>query len=142
MERIVKAEKTRNGFWGFWEQGGSTKSEACSQIVTKFNGDKGKAVYRQFEQNGKHALIVVHVGYFLINVVKKANDCLIDIFRIDDISPDGDVKLVRKNYCINGKWETFVHSKFKEPIHAALQKAQCSECTHIFYANEAFGRKY
>jgi len=135
MEKFTKAEKTRSGLFGLWERGGSvSKSEASSVVIVRRDGSMPKAIFTTNEVNGRHALIALQKGYFVVEVSRCNTELDVDLFRIDDISPEGEVKLVRKNYCQNGRWEGFLHPKFKPAIGAALKKANCRNCKEMYYA--------
>ena len=135
MEKFVKAEKTRSGLFGLWEQGGSvSKSEASSVIIARKDGSKPRAIFSKNEENGRHALVVLQKGFFVVEVVRNDMELDVDLFRVDGISHNGDVKLVRKNYRWHGQWENFVHPKFKPAIEAALKKAKIRNCKEMIYA--------
>jgi len=135
MEKFVKAEKTKSGLFGLWEQGGFiSKSNASSLIIARKDGGKPRAVFSKCEENGRHALIILQKGFFVIEVVRHVVGLDVDLFRVDEISPLGEVKLVRKNYRWHGRWENFLHPKFKPAIEAALKKAQIRNCKEMIYA--------
>lgn len=135
MEKFTKAEITKSGLFGLWEKGGSvSKSEASSVVIARKDGSKPRAIFVKTEVNGKHALVALQKGYFVVEVSRCNTELDVDLFRIDDISPEGEVKLVRKNYRQQGRWEGFLHPKFKSAVEAALKKANCRNCRDMFYA--------
>ena len=135
MEKFTRAEKTRSGLFGLWEQGGSvSRSEASSVVIARGNGSKPRAIFSSNEKNGKHALVVLQKGFIVVEASRSDAEWDIDLFRVDEISPNGEVKLVRKNYRQNGKWEGFLHPKFKAVVEAAISKAKCRNCRDMFYA--------
>ncbi len=135
MEKFVKAERTRSGLFGLWEQGGSvSKSNASSVIIARKDGSRPRAIFSKNEENGQHALVVLQKGFFVVEVVRNVTELDVDLFRVDEISSTGEVKLVRKNYRQKGSWEGFLHPKFKPAVDAALRKAKIRNCKEMVYA--------
>ena len=124
MEKFKKAEQTKSGLLGLWEQGGLSKSGGYAMLIARKDGSKPMSIFSKNEKNGKHALVVVQKGYFVVEVFFEKSDCDVDVFRIDDI----EIKLVRKNYRHSGKWEVFLQPRIKPVVEAALVKAKCRNC--------------
>ncbi len=138
MEKIKKAEQTRSGLFGLWEQGGLSKSGGYAFVIAKNNGCRPTAIFSSSELNGKHALVVIKNGYYVVEVFQEKFDWNVDVYRIGEISSNGMVRLVRKNYRHYGKWENFVPKRLKSVIDVALRKARNRNCREAFYVIESY----
>lgn len=140
MEKFIQAEQTKNGHWALWEQGGKSEAGCYSLVVAKQDGTKPKTVYRQVGKlyaNGKHALIVIHKGYYVIEAVQTNGNLIVYIFRVEKIFSDGKVKLTLKNSRLGVVWERGFSPRFSAAVQAAAAKANCQDCSGIFYAVRA-----
>ena len=91
MEKFTRAEKTRSGLFGLWEQGGSvSRSEASSVVIARGNGSKPRAIFSSNEKNGKHALVVLQKGFIVVEASRS------------------DANGIKTNHLLNGFWQVFI----------------------------------
>lgn len=140
-KRILKVPLTRNGYAALWEEGGAGAQECRSVIIAKADGSIPKAIFVQDSNadeycNGRHALVVVMPGYYMIVVGEKDGEAFVEVWRVHKIDACGefaDVFLKRVNYCWGGKWQESLDPKLKSAVDAAFNKACTVNCTRPFY---------
>jgi len=138
---VFVCEKTRKGFPALWEEGGGATNTGEAQIIAGPHGEKLKAVYvktKGHRANGRHALFIVQLGYYIIKVNywnKQSPPYDVKIYQIQQIqefieNPDrpDDKKLLAIAVINEEKPE------LKEAVEAAIQKARCYHCRTPHYA--------
>ena len=137
MEKIVVAiEKTKRGFPAMWERGGACTNSGGARIIAKSDGSVPTAVYIPTGghlSNGEHALIPIHIGYFVISVAKHRDDLEVFIFKVHEVR-DNEAVLEQVNCYDRGEWDKDPEDFLGAAISAAIQKADCYHCRRAMYA--------
>lgn len=82
----IAIERTKKGYPAHWEQGGGYTNTGVATIIAGKNGQPKKPIYvraRGHLANGKHALIPLEIGDYIIRVHHKG-DFFIEILKIID----------------------------------------------------------
>lgn len=142
MELCIPVELSRGkGIPCVWEEGGSTKSgNGEATIVTDKNGLPKTALTVKDRYNGKHALIPVELGDFIIRVSRARNEFFIVVGKIVDF----DLKNPAKTIC--GVLATYGEDTWTSPelpariipnLDKAVEAARCKSadilCSRPYY---------
>ena len=137
--KIISGNITKNGYVSLWEKGGGSSNTGTATIICKANGDKPVAVYirrRGHLSNDQHALIPVHVGYFVVETTHHRGDFQHTVYLITEISVKqgkGCIKLEPISRYDCGEWDEKLPDYLAVAITAAENKARCYHCRTPFY---------
>ena len=142
MEKFKKAEQTKSGLFGLWEQGGLSKSGGYAMLIARKDGSKPMSIFSKNEKNGKHALVVVQKGYFVVEVFFEKSDCDVDVFHCgwDGVEHLFEYLFVAEYH---GCFELFVFGDVAQKvIEVACLYVLCSsryECDVLLFAQIVVG---
>lgn len=135
-------ERTRRGFPSLWEAGGGYTNTGEATIIVGRDGQPKKAVYikkRGHLANGKHALIPIEVGDYIIFANHHRRDFEIEIYKIEDFEGEtaGETVVVEQvNHFSMGEWNAELPAFLKAAVEAAVEKATCYHCREPHFAKE------
>jgi hypothetical protein len=140
MDKIAKVETTKKGYPALWECGGGYTSTGGCTIIAGKQGERLNPVYVRHGGSlscSDHALLIVDVGYHIIQAAHERGDYEIDIYRIDNFDKnekDGKyARLTLTNQYSEGEWDKEPENCMIEAIHAAKKKANCYHCREPHY---------
>jgi len=143
-----KLELTKKGHLALWEWGGGFTSTGDATIICNNDGSRKKAIYikrRGHRANESHALVLVNVKDFIINVFRRRDNYIIKVYQIVDFVkeeyPISDGRtlidwyavLEEKYNCNNKTGEVSCPEFLKEAIEAGKEKSNCYHCREPHY---------
>ena len=131
--RLLFAEKTKSGLTALWEGCLREKNMGQCVIITNESGEKPKATYVKIQNLTKHALIPVHVGYYVIQTKFKDGEFAHLISRVIK-TEDEFVELELVNFFQNGRWFKQPDSSLSFAIATAQYKSMSSDKSKTLYA--------
>lgn len=138
MKREIEIERTKRGLPALWEKGGGFTNIGSAQIVTGPDGKPLKPIYIRRRGSlacGRHALLVVQPGCYVIWASHRRRDFIIKVLSIADIQEKEascDVEYVFSR----GEWDIEPISFLEAAIRAAKEKATCYHCRQPHYIAE------
>jgi len=133
-----KIERTRTGLPARWECGGSATNTGECTIIAGANGLPKKAVYIKRSghlSNGRHALIIVEVGDYIIEAYHHRKDFTIRIHKI--LQFDDEAAIVEQiNRFSKNEWDAELPAFLEAAVEAAKDKATCYHCRSAHYIAE------
>ena len=134
----IDIELTKKGHPAIWEKGGGMSNTGYATIVAGAQGEKLIPAYvnrRGHLAIGKHALFIIHPGYYVVLADHHRRDFEIKVYRITSIDKKeqlANVELVCE-YSM-GEWDVEPPGFLKLAIDAAVDKASCYHCRETHYA--------
>lgn len=128
-------ERTKNGYPALWESGGGSTNTGEATIITNKDGQPKKAIYvrsRGQLANGRHALIPISVGDYIISADHHRKDFKIEIYKILDFEEETAV-VEQVNRFSMGEWDTELPAYLEAAVQAAMEKATCYHCREPHY---------
>lgn len=147
VTKTIKIDATKRGLPAMWEQGGGLTSGGSAIIIAKRDGQPPRPVYMPrggHLAGGKHALIPVHEGYFIVrtNIHHGSRDSA-TVERILSTSAndvDGErwdataaVEVV--NTFSRGEWDRPLDPKLADAVEAAFHKADDYHCRSTYFVD-------
>ncbi len=144
----MKLEQTAKGYFGLWEWGGGFTNTGDATIICNNDGSKKKAIYikrRGHLANESHALVVVNIGDYVINLFRRRKEYVIIIYKIIDFIKeeytieDGRVitswyALLEEEHKYDSRIEEIkVPQHLKEAVEAGKEKSLCYHCREPHY---------
>ena len=135
MKKIV-IERTKKGYPALWEQGGGYSNTGEATIIASPSGGPKRAIYirnRGHLANGRHALIPVEAGDYVIKADHHREDFEITIHRI--INFEEETAVVEQVYKFSmGEWDKELPAHLEQAVHTAMHKATCYHCREPHFA--------
>jgi hypothetical protein len=134
----IKIERTKKGFPALWECGGGFTNTGEATIIASSSGGPKRAIYIRSRgplANGRHALIPVEVGDYVIEADHHREDFEITIHRI--INFEEETAVVEQVYEFSmGEWDKEPPAHLEQAVHTAMFKATCYHCREPHFIAE------
>lgn len=148
MKKTIKTriERTKRGYPAFWEAGGGFSNTGEATIITTKDGQPKKAIYvrgRGDLANGKHALVIVEVGDYIIEANHHREDFKIKIYKVLDFEVKKEetyeitYAVMEQDNCFSrGEWDAELPAYLEAAVQAAMEKATCYHCREPHYVRD------
>lgn len=141
----MRIERTKRGYPAFWESGGGLSDRGEVTIIANKDGRPKKAIRRGQLACGRHALVILEPGDYIINAYHYREDFQIEIYKIAGFEEvDEETYALAEFY--NGKydmyhvicyglpeWDAPLPAFLEDAVQAAMAKATCYHCREPHY---------
>lgn len=144
----LKLEQTKKGYFALWEWGGGFTNTGDATIICNNDGSRKKAIYIKKKghlANAEHALVIVNINDYIINLFRRRENYIIIIYKIIDfikseyVVEDGRVitnwyALIEEKHKYDSRIEKIEIPAFlKDAVEAGMEKSKCYHCREAHY---------